>query len=51
VRDALESGMRGSDMLVALVEPEHPAWPNLFFELGAAIGMGKKVVSVVPKAS
>jgi hypothetical protein len=42
VRDALESGM-------ALVDSEYPAKPNLFFELGAAIGMGKKVVSIVPR--
>ena len=50
VREALESGIRGSDVLVTLVDPEHPASPSLFFELGAAIGMGKKVVSVLPKS-
>jgi len=49
LRDALESGLRGSDVLVALLDPDNPAKPNLFFELGAAIGMGKKVVSIVPK--
>jgi len=49
LRDALESGLRGSDVLVALLDPEHPAKPALFFELGAAIGMGKKVVTIVPK--
>ena len=49
VREALESGLRGSDVLVTLVDPEYLAKPNLFFELGAAIGMGKRVVSVVPK--
>ena len=49
LRDALESGLRGSDVIVALLDPEYPARPNLFFELGAAIGMGKKVVSIVPK--
>jgi hypothetical protein len=49
LRDALESGLRGSDVLVAVVDPEYPAKPNLFFELGAAISMGKKFVSIVPK--
>jgi nucleoside 2-deoxyribosyltransferase len=49
VRDALESGLRRSDVIVALVDPENPAKPNLFFELGAAIGMGKRVVSIVPR--
>jgi hypothetical protein len=49
LREALESGMRRSDVLVSLVDPDYPAKPNLFFEIGAAIGMGKKVVSIVPK--
>ena len=37
VRDALESGLRGSDVLVTLVDRDYPAKPDLFFELGAAI--------------
>jgi hypothetical protein len=49
LRNALESGLRSSDVLVALLDAEAPTQPNLFFELGAAIGMGKKVVPIVPK--
>ena len=49
LRDALESGLRGSDVIVALMDPEYPAMPNLFFELGAAWSMGKKIVPIVPK--
>ena len=49
LRDALESGLRNSDVLVALLDANMPARPNLFFELGAAIGMGKRVVPIVPK--
>jgi len=49
VRDALEAGLRSSDVLVALLDPDSPSRPDLFFELGAAIGMGKKVVPIVPK--
>ena len=49
LRDALESGLRNSDVLVALLDPQYPSKPAAFFELGAAIGMGKKVVSIVPK--
>jgi len=49
LREALESGLRNSDVLVALLDAEAPAKPNLFFELGAAIGMGKRVVPIVPK--
>jgi hypothetical protein len=48
-RDALESGLRDSDVLVAVIDAEHPGKPNLYFELGAAIGMGKRVVPIVPK--
>src|SRR5262245_3906408 len=49
LRDALESGFRNSDGLVTLLDADAQAKPNLFFELGAAIGMGKRVVPIVPK--
>jgi hypothetical protein len=49
VRDALEAGLRSSDVLVALLDTESPSRANLFFELGAAIGMGKRVVPIIPK--
>src|SRR5439155_5306981 len=42
LRDALESGLRGSDVLVALLDPEHPAKPALFFELGGSHRNGEK---------
>lgn len=47
--DALEAGLRNSDVLVALLDPDPSSKPNLFFELGAAIGMGKKVVPILPE--
>jgi len=49
VREALEAGLRSSDVLVAFLDAESSSKPNLFFELGAAIGMGKRVVVIVPK--
>jgi hypothetical protein len=49
LRDALEAGLRESDVFVTLVEPDSLHQPNLFFELGAAIGMRKRVVAIVPK--
>ncbi len=49
VRDAVEAGLRGSDVLVALLDADSSSKPNLFFELGAALGMGKRVVAIVPK--
>ncbi len=48
-REALEAGLRNSEVLVALLDRESSSRPNLFFELGAAIGMGKRVVPIVPK--
>jgi len=49
VRDALEEGLRDSDVFVALIDPDSSLKPSLFFELGAAIGMGKRVVPIVPR--
>lgn len=43
LRDALESGLRHSDVLVALLDPESK--PALFFELGAAISMEKNRIN------
>jgi hypothetical protein len=48
-RDAIEAGLRNSDVLVALVDGDSSSKPNLFFELGAAIGMGKRIVPILPK--
>jgi len=50
LREALETGLRESDVFVALFDPASPMKPNFLFELGAAIGMGKRVVSIVPRA-
>jgi hypothetical protein len=49
LREGLEAALRDSDVLVVVIGPDHPAGPALFFELGAAIGMNKKVVPIVPK--
>jgi nucleoside 2-deoxyribosyltransferase len=49
LRDALEAALRNSDVLVAWLDQEYPSKPAVFFELGAAIGMGKRVVAIVPK--
>lgn len=49
LREAIESGLRESDVIVALIDSENSNRPALFFELGAAIGMGKRVVAIVPK--
>ena len=45
---AIEKGLRDSDIIVFLT-PQSVNRPNLYFELGAALGMGKRVVSIVPR--
>jgi nucleoside 2-deoxyribosyltransferase len=47
--DALESALRESDVLVTVVEPHMLNAPNVFFELGVAIALGKRLVAIVPK--
>jgi hypothetical protein len=32
-----------------LIDPENINRPYLFFEIGAAVGMGKKVIPIVPE--
>jgi TIR domain-containing protein len=49
IREAVEEGLRNSDVIVSLVTPQSVNRPNLFFELGAALGMGKRVIAIVPK--
>jgi hypothetical protein len=49
LRDAMEAGLRASDVFVAIFSRENQLRPALFFELGAAIGMNKRVVAIVPK--
>ena len=36
-------------VLVALVSPENVERPDFNFEIGAALGLGKQIVSVVPR--
>jgi hypothetical protein len=47
--EAIEKGLRESDIVVLLISPENINRPNLFFELGAALGMNKTVVPIVPE--
>jgi hypothetical protein len=49
LRDAIEEGLRSSDIVVYIVTPESLKQPNLFFEIGAAVGMGKRLVAVLPR--
>ena len=49
IGDSVAKGLRESDIIVAVIHPQNVRQPWLFFELGAAIGMGKQVVAVVSK--
>ena len=45
----LEKGLRSSELVLAVVNPKNLRDPNAFFELGAAVGMGKRVALIVPE--
>ena len=49
ISDSVERGMRSSDMIVLLVSDQSVNNSNFFFELGAALGMNKKIVVIVPE--
>ncbi len=49
IRDAIEKGMRESDTVVSIISADDPRSPNTLFELGAALGMGKRLVAIVPE--
>ena len=48
MREMLEAALRKSDVVVSLITAESVKRPNLFFEIGAALGMGKRVVAILP---
>jgi hypothetical protein len=47
ISDLFEKGLRGSDIVVLLINQENLVQPNLFFEFGAASAMNKKIVPIV----
>jgi len=47
--EAIEKALRESQVVVVLISKESVTQPNLLFEMGAAIGMGKKVIPIVPQ--
>ena len=49
VSEQLEEGLRSSEFLVFVLGTDSIVSPNVLFELGAALGMGKKVVAIVAK--
>jgi predicted nucleotide-binding protein len=47
--EGIEKGLRESNFIVLLVTADSLRLPNLFFELGAAMGMGKQLIPVISK--
>jgi hypothetical protein len=45
----LEKGLRESDVIAVVVNLADPFRPDLWFEFGAAVGMGKRVVPILPR--
>jgi TIR domain len=47
--EGIERGLRESTVIALLVTRDSMNRPNLFFEIGAAMGMGKPLIPVVSK--
>ena len=48
LREALEDGLRSSDAIVSVLTRGNAQNPNVFFELGVALGLGKPLIPIVP---
>jgi hypothetical protein len=46
-----EKGLRESDVIAVVVNLTDPFRPDLWFEYGAAVGMGKRLVPILPSES
>ena len=49
IQEAIEKGLRNSTVIVFLLTEKSVFHASTLFELGAAIGMGKRVVGIVPE--
>lgn len=48
LREATEDAFRQSDVFVPVLNADTLTRPNFFFEWGAAVGMGKPMIPIVP---
>jgi hypothetical protein len=46
--DAMEAGLRGSDAIITVLSAANTRQPNILFELGVALGAGKRLIPIVP---
>jgi hypothetical protein len=49
VEEATEQGLRNSDLVAFVITADNVRAPNLLFEFGATVAMGKPAVPIVPK--
>ena len=49
LRDALDQALRTSEAVILLLGPRSVERPALFFELGAALAMKKRIIPIVSK--
>ena len=49
IQEAMEQGLRSRDTIALIVNRDNVCLPNLFFEHGVAVPMGKRAVSIVAK--
>lgn len=49
LREILEEGLRQSHSIIMILSPESISSSNLSFELGAALGMGIRIIPIVDK--
>lgn len=45
--EAVESGLRSSDVIVIILNRETAQNPNVMFEVGAALGMNKRLIPIL----
>lgn len=48
LREAIEEGLRSSDAIVSVLTRANAQRPNVLFELGVALGMGKPLIPIIP---
>jgi hypothetical protein len=51
IADAVETGLLGSDAIIAVIPSAAIKRPNLYFELGVAFGTNKRLILVVDPSS
>lgn len=48
ISDAIEKALRASDAIVVVLDPATASRPSLLWEIGAGIGMRKRLIPILP---